>query len=339
MEYNDFYEEYGFPFAGRKKEKLIQFLSREGLSYDENIEATVNLTDRNGDIAASCSLHTNVLKCIAVSENFQGYGLSARVITLMSNLAQKNGTKHMFLFTKPKNKQMFLDLGFYEIIQTDSVLLMENTKNGIINYVKSLEKGKNSENIGAVVVNCNPFTLGHRYLIETAASQCSTLHIFVLSEDKSEFKADVRYRLVELGVADISNVILHKTSDYLISSAVFPTYFIKDKSKAEDANCELDLKIFCEYFAKELNIIKRFVGTEPFCQVTNAYNDKMKKILQQYGIEVIELQRLKINSQEVSASKVREYLHRGEMDKVKEIVPQTTYNYLTSEEYKNLKEK
>ncbi|MEG3029801.1 MAG: [citrate (pro-3S)-lyase] ligase [Oscillospiraceae bacterium] len=333
MEYSDFYEEFGSPFSGRKKQKLVDFLAKEGLTYDEQIENSVNLVDGTGEIAASCSLHANVLKCIAVSDKYQGYGLSPRVVTLMSNIALEKDITHLFLFTKPKNKQMFSDLAFYPIMETDTVLLMENTRDGIVKYIDSLEKGEKSENIGAIVMNCNPFTNGHRYLIQTAASECDTLHLFVLSEDKSEFSAQVRYDLVQKGVRDIPNVIVHKTSDYLISSAVFPTYFIKEKSKAEDANCELDLKIFCEYFAKKLNITKRFVGTEPNCQVTNAYNEKMKQILPQYGIEVIEVQRIEAQGRAISASTVREYLHKGDIEKTKDLVPQSTYEYLQREGY------
>lgn len=333
MEYNDFYEEFGSPFTGRKKQKLIDFLAQADLEYDDQIESTVNLVDKDGDIAATCSLHANVLKCIAVADKYQGYGLSPRVVTLMNNTALEKGLLHLFLFTKPKNKQMFSDLAFYPIMQTDTVLLMENTRNGITKYIDGLEKSDSTQNIGAVVMNCNPFTNGHRFLVKTAAGQCDTLHLFVLSEDRSEFSAEVRYDLVKKGVADIKNVIVHKTSDYLISSAVFPTYFMKEKAKAEDANCELDLKIFCEHFAKKLNITKRFVGTEPTCQVTNAYNAKMKEILNQYDIEVIEIQRSEADGRAISASIVRNYLYNGDIEGTKHLVPPTTYEYLQREGY------
>ncbi|MEG0894146.1 MAG: [citrate (pro-3S)-lyase] ligase [Oscillospiraceae bacterium] len=333
MEYTDFYEEYGNPFDGRKKQKLIQFLLKEDLTYDEQIQHSVNLIDADGNICASASLHDNVIKCVAVSPKYQGYGLSSRVVTLINNIAIEKGSTHLFLFTKPKNQQMFADMGFYPITKTDDVLLMENIRDGITKYINSLEKGENTDNIGAVVMNCNPFTNGHRYLIEQASKQCSTLHLFVLSEDKSEFPLSVRYQLVKQGVADIDNVIVHKTSDYLISSAVFPTYFIKEKSKAQDINCNLDLKIFCEHFAKSLNITKRFVGTEPNCVVTNAYNQRMKKVLPEYGIQVIEIQRKQQDGVAISASRVRDLLHKGDILATRDLVPATTYKYLQREGY------
>lgn len=332
MDYNGFYEECGMPFSGRKLQKLITFLKESELDYDEQIEYTVNLTDDEGNIVATGSMQSNVLKCIAVSEKHQGLGLSAKIITSLMNYAMEKGQTHLFLFTKPKNKRMFSELGFYKIIENKDVLLMENKRDGILKYVSSLARPEEAGTVGAIIANCNPFTNGHRYLIEQAASKCDTLHLFVLSEDKSTFPAEVRYKLVQEGTKDIPNVILHHTSDYLISSAVFPTYFMKDKKKAADANCELDIRIFCEFFAKELGITKRFVGTEPFCQVTGAYNAKMKEIFPEYGIELVEIQRKEEGELPISASFVRRCMKEKDYDTIRRIVPQSTYEYIISEE-------
>lgn len=339
MDFNGFYEEFGEPFSGRKRKKLKEFLQRSELDYDEQIEYTVNLVDGDEEIVATGSIHQNVLKCIAVSDKHQGLGLSARIVTLLMNYAMDKGREHLFLFTKPKNLLMFSDLGFYKIIQTADVLLMENTRDGIKKYVQSLSRPEQSGTVGAIVANCNPFTLGHRYVIEQAAAQCDTLHLFILSEDKSAFSAKVRYELVQQGIKDLPNVYLHHSSDYLISSAVFPTYFIKDKSKAADANCELDIRIFCEFFAKELGISKRFVGSEPFCEVTNAYNSAMKKLLPDYGIELVELVRKESGGTAISASFVRKCMANGDYETIKMIVPESTYRYICSEEGRQLAEK
>lgn len=333
MDYNGFYEEYGMPFSGRKLQKLIQFLKNSGLDYDEQIEYTVNLTDEEGNIVATGSVQKNVLKCIAVSDKHQGLGLSAKILTSLMNYVLGKGESHIFLFTKPKNQFMFSELGFYKIIENEDVLLMENTRDGIRTYVNSLTRPEKQDGvIGAIIANCNPFTNGHRYLIEQAAKRCDTLHLFILSEDKSEFPAEVRYHLVEEGTKDLSNVFLHHTSDYLISSAVFPTYFIKDKKKAADANCELDIRIFCEFFAKELGITKRFVGTEPFCPVTGAYNAQMKKLLPEYGIELVEIPRMEEGETPISASFVRKCMKEGNYEAIKKVVPMSTYEYIVNGE-------
>lgn len=341
MSYETFYEDYGYPMRGNKLQKLKEFLLKQELAYEEGIEFTVNLCDNEGNIAATGSLEGNILKCIAVSQCIQGEGLSARIVTTLISQGITNGHSHLFLFTKPDNINIFKDLGFYLIAVTDNAALMENKKHGISEFVNSLKSSPyaDSGNIGAIVLNCNPFTKGHLYLIETAAKQCNLLHLFVVSEDKSVFKANVRYNLVKTGVEHLSNVLVHPTSDYLISSATFPTYFIKDKYKAEDINCELDLTIFSEYFAKILNISKRFVGTEPYDKVTASYNIQMKKFLGSRGIEVIEITRKEDGEEPISASRVRKLMINGDYEKIKKIVPEVTYNYLISEEGLKIAEK
>lgn len=339
MGYETFYEEFGYPMSGNKLEKLKDFLKKEGLSYDEEIEFTVNICLSDGKIAATGSLQGNVLKCIAVADEHQGEGFSAKIVTSLISKGCENGHSHMFLFTKTENISIFSDLGFYLIAKTKDAALMENIKDGIWNFVNSLKAEHYYENVGAIVLNCNPFTRGHLYLIETAAKMCNLLHLFVVSEDKSIFPAKVRYELVKKGVEHINNVVVHPTSDYLISSATFPTYFIKDKYIAGDINCILDLTIFCEYFAIALNITRRFVGTEPFDMVTASYNIMMKSFLGERGIEVIEVPRFEENNHQVSASVVRKLMAEGNYEEIKKIVPGITYKYLTSEEGMKIAEK
>lgn len=336
MEYGLFYEEYGEPFVGRKREKVRDFLSLTGLRYEEDIDYTVNLVTKSGELAATGSLQHNVIKCVAVGSRYRERELSSRIVTLLVNHAVEKGSSHLFLFTKPENTDMFSSLGFYPVIRTRDVLFMENARDGIKKYIKNLKRppGKPAEPVGAIVANCSPFTSGHLYLITTAAAQCGTLHLFILSEDRSLFPAEVRYRLVKEGTEGIGNVILHHTSDYLISSAVFPAYFIKEQEQAEKINCELDLRIFCEYFARELGITRRYIGTEPFCPVTRSYNRIMKGILKEYGIGVMEIPRKKHNGAEISASNVRELLKKGNYDAIAEIVPPSTLRYLLSDEGK-----
>ena len=135
--------------------------------------------------------------------------------------------------------------------------------------------------------------------------------------------------MVSEGVKDLKNVILHRTSDYLISPVVFPTYFMKEKDQAFTMNCMLDIEIFRRHIAKNLGITKRFVGSEPNCQVTNEYNRCLKEYLPQSGIEVEEIKRLEIDDTPVSASDVRRAYQEGRMEDIKRWVPETTYQYLS----------
>ena len=223
---------------------------------------------------------------------------------------------------------MFSSLFFYPIAQTKDVLLMENKEHGIRDFLASLPEGKPQGAVGALVMNCNPFTKGHRYLIETAAKECDQVYIFVLSEDKSEFSAQDRMELVKLGTADLHNVTVLPTGPYLISSATFPTYFLKDREQAGTIQCLLDIDIFCKYYAPKFGIQRRYVGTEPLSPMTDQYNRALLAALPEKGVEVRQIPRLEQDDTPVSASAVRAALAAGDWDRLEKLVPKTTYDYL-----------
>lgn len=285
------------------------FLASLELDYDENVKFTVLCLDDEGAIIAGGSLDGKICKCIGVSEDHQGEGLTATVVTELRKEAFLQGEDHLFLFTKPKNRMQFLDMAFFPIAQTKDVLLMESRRNAARNYAKSLAEEADGE-IGAIIMNANPFTVGHRYLIEKALERVSLLHVFVVSEDRSYFSFAERWKRVAEGTKDLPQVRMHETKDYLISSVTFPTYFIKEKARAEDVRCALDLTVFADVFAKEMGITVRYVGTEPLDPVTARYNEIMKEMLPPKGIEVVEVPRLTVNGEIVSATKVREKLRK-----------------------------
>lgn len=331
-------ERIGTPFVGKEKEKLARFLKEQELSYDENITWTILFLD-GGKIAATGSCHGNVMKCIAVAKEYQGHNLLSLIMTRLIERFYSQGISHYFGFTKPKNKDLFCSMGLYPVAETEQVLLLENKRNGLKRYVEKIKKEtekrkreirkrEEGDGIGAIVANCNPFTLGHQYLMEKAAAECQYLHVFILSEEQGIFSAGERFDMVKNGVAHISNIILHQTSDYLISPAVFPTYFIKEKEKAFGINCQLDIEIFGSYIAKELKITKRYVGSEPECRVTGQYNEILKKELPKYQIEVRELPRYEVNGMVVSASKVRKDWKKGRWENVAMQVPKSTWEQL-----------
>lgn len=343
MDTEAFYFEEGFPFQGRKRIQLEDFLKKNDLTYDKKIQYSVMLKTGDGKLAGCGSRHENILKCIAIDPAFQGEGCLQRIMTALLKNASQSGISHLFLFTKPMYQQMFSDMGFYPITRTDEMLFMENRKNGICEYLEQeasqilLKKG---ETAGAIVMNANPFTNGHRYLVETAAASCEVLHVFVLSEDASDFPADIRLALVKRGCADLKNVFVHGSSDYLISHATFPDYFLKEKAAAPEKAALLDLQIFGQYFKPAFHLTKRFVGEEPFCPTTRAYNEQMKKVLPDFGIRVIEIPRCTgSDGTAISATLVRRSFLFGSLEDVRPLVPQTTYAWLSSSEGQSLKEK
>ena len=324
----------GKPLRGRELDSLKQFLDSMELEYDEGIEYSVCMLNEDYEIIGTGSVDGNIIKCVAVDPKYQGQGISAAIITQLVQYEFEKGRPHIFLYTKPKNLKMFSDMGFHTILRTEKVLFMENRKSGFTDFLKKLKKEtpdgayREEAAVGAVVANCNPFTLGHRYLIEESLKKCDYLHVFILSDNRSFFSAQDRFEMVKRGVDGLERVILHQTSDYMISAATFPTYFFKDLQQGKKANCRLDLELFGSRIAPELHITKRFVGTEPFCPVTNDYNEEMKRILPGYGIAAEEIPRKKKDDIPVSASEVRRLLKDGQYQALKELVPESTYQYL-----------
>lgn len=308
------------------------FLGDAGLTPDTSVMQTALIWD-DDKLVATGSRDGNILKCIAVDNTRQGEGLLSSVITPLKKAAFEEGHRHLFLYTKPKNQDIFSDLFFYPVAKTQDVLLMEDKKDGIKNFLNGFPDGNTSSKNGCIVMNCNPFTKGHLYLIETAAKQCDTLYIFVVSEDKSRFSSSDRMEMVKLGTSHIPNVCVLPTGPYLISSATFPTYFLKDRENAGKIKCLLDIEIFTKYYAPKFNIQHRFVGTEPFSEMTNQYNVALKDALPEKGIDLTEIERLEIDGTFVSASIVRQLIDNKETQKLKRVLPESSYTFLKNKSF------
>ena len=181
---------------------------------------------------------------------------------------------------------------------------------------------------GAVVMNCNPFTHGHKYLIDTASRLVDLLYVFVVEEDKSIFSFKDRFDMVKEGIQEYGNVIAIPSGSFMISSVTFPGYFMKDTPTGESYDDFLDLKIFAHYISPAFGINVRFVGEEPFDKVTRQYNYDMKIILEETGIDVIEIPRKKFGNEFISATKVRKLLKEKDYNSLKNYLPETTISKL-----------
>ena len=180
-------------------------------------------------------------------------------------------------------------------------------------------------------MNCNPFTLGHLYLVEYAAAKVTCLYIFVVEEDKSEFPFADRIKLVRQGVKHIPNVEVLPSGKFIISQQTFSGYFNKASLQDVQVDSSEDVEIFGKEIAPELGITIRFAGEEPKDNVTRQYNETMKRILPRYGVEFCEIPRKTFGDEPISASTVRAALNAGDIEKVKKLVPDTTFEYLRTQ--------
>ena len=319
--------------------QVDRLLVEEGITRDANLDYICAMEDEDGEVIATGSCFGATLRCFAVSGSHQGEGLLNQVVSHLMEYQLSRGNSHLFLYTKIKSAKFFASLGFYEIARVDGTLVfMENRRTGFADYLARLQKIARPGVSGAIVMNANPFTLGHRYLVETAAAACDTLHVFVLSEDASLVPFAVRKELVREGTADIPNVVLHDSGPYIISNATFPSYFLKDDAAVIEGHARLDLAVFGR-IAQALGVNIRFVGEEPTSQVTGIYNSIMAQALPEMGIQCRIIPRKEAQGRPISASTVRTALKEEDWDTLKALVPETTLRYFRSDKARPVLEK
>lgn len=350
------------PTTPRQRQRIEAFLKRNGLRFDD-MHYYAAVTDDDGEMIAGGGLKGNVIKCVAVDDAHKGEAIANTLISHLIAHANEEGHSNVMLFTKPKNRQLFESLSFRLLAEAPEAVLMETGIGGINNMVEQLKKIKEEGEVckennqeckeeektnlnittpqhlnpstpqplttttprgGVVVMNCNPFTLGHRYLIEQAAKQVERLFVMVVREDCSLFAYAERKAMVEQGVAHLKNVTVIDGSEYAISQATFPTYFLKRLDDAADTQMLLDLDLFRRHIAPALGATVRFVGTEPTDRLTRRYNQLMHEVL----ADVREIVRLEKEDNAVSASHVRKAMEQGDMSTIRQLVPPTTLPYI-----------
>lgn len=317
--------------------QIRDLLADNGLSPDSSVD--VYCVGRRHDRIVACGgIAGDVVKCVALGADLQGIGVLERLITEITYAALERGVSHLFLYTMPVNEQAFLGCGFHTIVSVpDTAVLMENSPSGIARWTEELAfYRRDRPRVGACVVNCNPFTLGHQYLLQQSARDCDYLHVFVVSEDASFFSYRDRLALVRSGVARLperDQINIHPGSQYLVSKATFPTYFIKDSGVIDMAATAVDLRIFRHHIAPALEITHRYVGTEPFCPVTRRYNSDMHHWLEQAEdtyppVTVVEIPRCESGGRAVSATEVRRLIIEGRLSALRDLVPETTFDFI-----------
>lgn len=314
-------------------EEIRSFLLPFGLDFDAAVDYTIALY-QDEKIVGTGSFAGAVLRNIAVLPEYQGGGHTAAIVSRLMAEQQHRGIFHYFLFTRPDKAYLFTGLGFQEVARVEPhVVLLETGLGSIREYcrrlaaeVAKLPAGRRA----GLVVNCNPFTLGHRAVIARAAAENASVVVFVVSEDRSLFPFGDRIRLVREGVADMDNVAVLPGGDYIISQATFPAYFTRGEETIL-AQTRLDATIFAAHIAPAAGINVRYVGDEPYCAVTASYNRALAEILPAYGVEFTMMDRVAVDAGIISASKVREMIRRDEWEALRSFVPETTYRYLVSE--------
>ena len=305
-------------------------IAASGLSFEPPYDDLVGIFQA-GRLVAVGARSGRVLKMLAVAPVRQREKLLQQVVTALLDLGLQEELESFFAFTTPDQAASFEALDFSLLVASGKCALLEYG-DGLRRYLARHQNLLTPEASGAIVANCNPFTLGHRYLVEQAASLVQRLYLFVVREELSLFPFEYRFRMVREGTCHLPNVVLLDTSCYAVSAVTFPTYFLKDGDPAGTQQMELDLLLFASRIAPFFRIRTRFIGNEPLSRTTALYHAAMHAILPPFGVAVHELDRAGALEAAISASRVREHLARGDADGLAALVPESTRQFLLSRE-------
>ena len=308
----------GTPFFRAQVER---FLGDNALAFEE-VDSYYVVTDGEGAILSGAGIKGDVIKCVAVAEEHRSEGLMA---PLISHIIGLQGGRNLKVFTKPEYRRVFESLGFHLLAEAPKAILLENG-GGLEAYVRYLAALPRKGVCGVVVMNANPFTLGHRHLLEVALKQVDTLFVLPVKEDVSFFPYAERRSMLEA----VPGVVLAEGSAYQISAATFPTYFLKDLTEASETQMQLDIDLFARQIAPALGASVRFVGEEPEDALTSRYNSLMAQMLPSFGISTVVVPRLRLDGVVVSASRVRRALLEGHFADAARLTPGSVHPYLLS---------
>jgi len=318
------------------------FLLPLGFEFEPSeVECTMIVYTLSGELVGTGSHKGRILKYIAVAPKYRDTTAFALIVTFFTEKLLSI-YKHTFVFTRPENSIRFRGLGYSEIACAPPLFcVLEFGFESILTYqtyLNQIKQTTQTDNIASIVVNCNPFTNGHLYLIEKASQESELVYLFVVEENHSVFPFHIRWNLIEQGIKHLKNVIMVKGGMYIVSGSIFPSYFLKNEtvSAVMEKQAELDVTIFANYIVPKLDIKKRYVGNEVYCKTTAAYNRAMHKILPDKGVKMIEIER-KTNGQNtagepnyISASKIRQALKMNQNELIKDFLPASTFEFLTS---------
>ena len=300
----------------------------QGLRFDPVFDELAGLYE-DGELIACGARAGYVLKMLAIAPSHQGTDALGALVTQLLQSARAAGEDTVLVFTPPRNASSFQALNFRLLAAEGESALLEHGP-GLEAYLAAqagrITPGRN----GAIVLNGNPFTLGHLHLVTTAAQRVDRLYVFVVREERSAFPFDVRWRLATEATRALPKVTVLDTSHYAVSAGTFPSYFMKHLDQVAQAQMRLDLGLFAQRLAPPFHLVTRFVGQEPLCPTTAAYNRMMAEVLPAHKIGFVELPRLQAGSQPISATRVRQALAENAFDALEALVPPTTLAFLRS---------
>lgn len=308
-----------------ERNEQIAFLAKHHLDYEWDIDYAITIHDQD-EIIATASIANNVMKCFLIKEEYKGLGITNKLFYHLENVLIDRGMNHYFVFTSPENEQIFTSLNMTRIVKTMNTVLLEGGKQITQELTRLKEEYQLSDDKkGCIIINANPLTNGHMYLIDEARKASKELLIFVVSEDLSTFPFEDRFAIIKEATKDMEDVTVLPSLSYLVSRITFPKYFLREDQLVNSEQTLIDVLVYKEYYRKIFNIKNRFLGEEPYSYNTNKYNETLKSYLND---QITIIKRKEHNNKAISASTVRKLIKADKMDHLSEYVPKATLDYL-----------
>lgn len=331
-----------FPHNEAALAEYDELCKQGGIKRDSSLERILAARDESGRMVAAGGVSGKTLRSLVTLPGLQGEGIMAQLLGSLLYLQRERGHHQVFIFSKAKYKSLYESLGFHVIAEIPSgTIMLENSSRRFQDWLNQIKK--DSQEIiqergldaqaesAALVMNCNPMTLGHLSLVRWTAERYPITHLFILEEDVSFFSYKERRTIVEESTRDLPGVILHGSSDYLISRASFPAYFLRSMDEAAEQQAILDAGIF-KKIADSLGIHCRVLGDEPFLELGKRYNEILREELTSADLQVEILPRWKDESGEViSATRVRSLIKAGEWEEARKLTPPAGHRFINPE--------
>jgi [citrate (pro-3S)-lyase] ligase len=328
-------------YSDRDLAEARRLIESQNLLYEAGCDDVVGIHD-DGRLVGVAARAGFVLKMFTIDPDYQGGPILGDLATELTRLGRAAGHDSFFVFTRPQSASAFAQLNFHILVAEGAVTLLEYGDGfgaWLAEHAGEVRPGRN----GAAVVNGNPFTYGHLYLVETASRRVDTFYLFVVREDRSVFPFASRIRLAREATAHLGNVVVLDTSRYAVSAGTFPSYFLKQLDAVALAQMRVDLRLFASRIAPAFGIQVRFVGHEPYDATTAAYNKVMREVFPQHDLALVEIERMREVGETspsgppsrigyISATKVRAALARRDFAALHWMVPASTLKYLRSPE-------
>lgn len=314
-----------------ERERIISFLAEFGLRYENNVDQTIYIEDESG-IIATVSASKYIIKCLAVKPEYRSENLAVTLVGEMIKRFHAADIYYYQIFTKLEYREMFLSLGFRPVLETEKIAVMEGGEGDInsciekmrvqMKYNLGMDSISGSSDIACAVINGNPFTNGHLKLVEYAAARHKYVLVFVVEEDSSYFTFKERYAMAYLSLKPLNNVLVLPSSQYIVSKATFPGYFLKTADETTSQYAKYDAMIFEKYFIPQLGIRKRYVGSET-ADYMRIYNQTLQSVL---GDKLEIVPRFEEHGEVISASSVRSLIKEGKINEALQFIPRNNYS-------------